>query len=148
MGDLYNIVFDSVNSVSSVNIDYFFFNWNKIPQGKYKVTFSFVSGIVPNVNPLVPIVFMDLGSSKVFIAGNPSNVGNSNSGQFLGTLNTLLSSGGQCYLSSRPQDNPPIYLDSLPSASQVVISIRENGGDIYDSDFSYILTLSLENITF
>ena len=146
MGEVYNIVFDSVNSVSTLNIDKFYFNWDKLPQGKYKVTFSFVSGILININPLVPYVLIDLGSSKVFIAGNPSNVGNSNTGQFLGTLSTFVTTGGQCYLCARPQDNPTLYLDSLPSASQVVISIRESGGLLYDSDFSFILTLSLEKI--
>ena len=149
MGKIYNIVFNSTLGVTAnTSIESYYFNWSKLPQGKYICGFTFISGVLTLNNANVANVFIDLGCANNYIAQNPSGSG-SFASSYIGSL-LYSGTGSNTYLYADINTNNNFYLDSRPSNNQVTISILTNSatqGNAYTpATQSYTLTLTLELI--
>ena len=65
---IYNIVLDSNNISSGIPSNgLHYFDWTVLPEAKYKVTFSFMSGFQSLANmPSIPSLYIDLGQNTVY----------------------------------------------------------------------------------
>ena len=143
MRKIYNVVFQSSIPSQTTVGEIFFFDWGQLPQGEYKVSFSFVSGIATLVNSTVANIFVDLGQD-VQIATVTGNQFRSN---YLGMLRWT-GTGASNYLFAGLNDNPPVYLMNRPNNNKVFIQIHANTGT-FTTNYSpvpgaYTLSMSFE----
>jgi hypothetical protein len=139
MGRIYTVVFNSaVAGAASTNSEQFFFDWSQLEEGRYKVTFSFMSAVNSVTQPtgtFVPNIFIDLGqgaytsiaSSNVPTSAAIGAVFNAN---FLGSLefkSFTSNVGSYGYYCATSTTNPPFYLDNRPRNNAVNITINNNG---------------------
>ena len=125
MSKIYNIVFNStIGITANSSIESYYFDWSKLPQGKYLCNFTFSSGVMNYANVYAPNVFIDLGCANNYIAQNPSGSG-SNVSSFIGAL-LFNGTGVATYVYADMNSNPPFYLDSRPCNNQVTVSIVTN----------------------
>ena len=103
-------------------------DWNLLPKGKYKCSFSFLSmGMTSRVtvaNNLVPQVFMNLGNSNVFQAVDNIGVKNTTTQQ-VGILIQQPLSATISALYADKTLNQPFYLER-PINNQMEIRIYDN----------------------
>jgi len=139
----------------------FFFDWNMMPKGKYKCSFTFIGSKNILVGNNVCLVSCRLGASKNFEAGG-DNVATSSSNilghlfpSSLSTSPTLVN-----FLYSKLNCNSVTYLDSLPVTNEIVIELIDakipsspflddnanDGAQPVGSDYGWILSLSLEHL--
>ena len=114
MGKVYNVVLNS--ALGTVNNNFqqytFFYNWGQIPEGKYKVTFSFMSSQGNLTNASVCNLFIDLGQKNITFANNISGtLVIKYTRQFLGMLR-YSGTGANTYLFCEANMNSPIYLNN------------------------------------
>ena len=148
---IYNIVLNSTNISSGIAVNGMHcFDWTVLPDCKYKLTFSFMSG--PQnllAYPSIPCLFVDLGQTTYYT--NTLNSVNAKTTQFLGTLLPNLVSGNS-YFSTNREANTILYLLNRPSNNQFNVRILNNinGNNWLDLNgntiTNYILTLTLETI--
>ena len=139
MGRIYTVVFNSaVAGAPSTNNEQFFYDWSQMEEGRYKVTFSFMSAVNQTTQPtgtFVPNLFIDLGqgaytsiaSSNVPTNANIGAVFNSN---FLGSLefkSFTSNIGSYGYYCATSTTNPPFYIDNKPRNNIVNVIINTNG---------------------
>ena len=151
---MFNIVLNSQNfaSVFSGANDSdrtYLFNWTNIPEGKYKVTFSY-RGL--NNGDLVasdsPQVFISFPQTTTYQAGGTEGSRISN---YLGTLRIETHAGGQAYFYANETDNPAMFLTSRPNTP---IQIRILNGAFTDffttiagsQIADYVMVLSFKKI--
>ena len=75
MGKIYNIVLNSAfgtvgTDIRTVN---FFYDWSILEQGRYKLTFTFITAVLTTTNANVLNIFTDLCQTNTFFAGNPNS---------------------------------------------------------------------------
>ena len=64
MGKIYNIVLNSNNGVGGTNAKTYYYDWNLIPEGQYKCSFSYI-GSAQTLNVVTNAkVYLDLGQIK------------------------------------------------------------------------------------
>lgn len=139
MGKIYTVVFNSAIAGANVrNNESFFYDWSSIEEGRYRVTWSFMSAVNATTQPtgtFVPNVFIDLGQGAYTtiassnLATSP-NVGAVFSQNFIGSLEfksftTNIASYG--YYCADTTTNPPFYIDNKPRNNIVNITISTNG---------------------
>lgn len=122
--EIYNIVFNSDLGTGATPNESFFFDWSRIPNQPYYVSFTFMSAIVNLTNTYVANIFVDLGCCNTFIA-SPSTSNTSYNSMYLGSLR-VSGTGASNYLMSSEPDNPPIYLKGRPTNNNINIQIHEN----------------------
>lgn len=143
MGKVYNVVLNSALGTvnSSFNQYTFFYNWGQIPEGRYKVTFSFMSSAGTLTNTSVCNVFIDLGQKNITFGNNISgSLVIKYTRQYLGMLR-YTGTGANTYLFAEENMNAPIYLNNRPTNNNIVVYMR-------NSDFaqnSYSLTTAPNN---
>ena len=122
--EIFNIVFNSDIGTGTTPNDSFFFDWSRIPDVPYHVSFSFISGIAVLTNTAIANIFVDLGCSNTFLAG-PSSGNHALSSMYLGSL-TPSGTGSLNYLYATEPDNPPIYLRGRPTNNSITVQIHQN----------------------
>jgi len=141
----YTIVFNSIIAPNSVIGETFNYDWGQLPNGPYKVTFSFVSTIDTLVNTTIPIVYIDL-CQQCSIMASPTG-GNGLKNNYLGCLQ-YSGTGANNYLYANTNTNPPIYINGRPNNNNVCVEIHTNqsGGmtNYSPTAWEYIMTLNLE----
>jgi len=144
MGRIFTVVFNSDIATATTSVsEIFYYDWGQLPQGEYKVSFSFVSGIATLTNVYCANIFVDLGQDVSLATSNGKVI---RSG-YLGSLR-YSSTGASSTLFASVNDNPPLYLMNRPSNNMVLIQVLSNssttGTDYSPVPASYTLCLSLE----
>ena len=121
---IFNIVFNSDVGTGATTTDAFFFDWSRMPDVPYHVSFCFTSAIATLTNTAVANIFVDLGCSHTFLAGQSSG-NNAYTSMYLGSLRAT-GTGASNYLVSSESDNPPIYLRGRPTNNNIVVNIHQN----------------------
>ena len=121
---IFNIVLNSDVGTGITQNSNFFFDWSRIPDVPYHVSFSFTSAVATLTNTTVANIFVDLGCSNTFLAG-PSSGFNAYNSMYLGSL-TPSGTGANNYLWSAETDNPPIYLNGRPTNNNIQVQIHQN----------------------
>lgn len=152
----FNIVLNSqqVSASSSGNPNdcIYEFNWSNIPQGKYKMGFSYKgqnnSDFVSNDSPQV---FLHLGNTpSVYQASGQNGSVVSN---FIGSLHAETHSATQVVFYANLQDNPDVFFDSLQTSGPIQVKVfRAN----FQTPFTtvttaqnlanYVMVLSFEQV--
>lgn len=161
MGKIYTVVFNSAISGDPVtNSERFFFNWNLLPEGRYKCCFTFmgaVGGTPPN-GISVPNLFMDLGQgayTQIASSNVPTDptIGDVFSANYIGSLefkSFAVGANAQGYYYAGTNTNPPFFLDNKPRNSAIQILITTNGANqstlFTPVPGTYTLTLQLEKL--
>ena len=160
MGKIYTFAFYSsigtnVGGGAATTREAYYVDWGRIPDKKYKVSFTFSSSNVTqefdpalNTNKM-PMVFIDLGQDSIVCSG-ANTTANYRAG-FLGYLRTT-GIAQITTLFASTVDNPPVSLQSRPFNNNVEIHIHNNGADPDDyyattgntGPVNYTLILSLE----
>lgn len=141
MGKIFNVVLnssvDSVDGTSST-IENFYHDFSTMDEGRYKVTWSFISAVNSVELPTgqyVANVFIDLGQGAyVNIASSANNnQGRNYSANFVGSLEfrsfTTTTAGASTsygFYSASTTTNPPFYLDNKPRNNLVTVSLFSN----------------------
>lgn len=151
MGKIYNIVLNTSFGTQGTDIRTmnFFYDWSRLEQGRYKLTFQFVSSILTTTNVSVLNIYTDLCQTNTFFAGNPDGTRNDTYAyQYLGMARAS-GTGASNYLYAPNNFNGEIYLDQRPSNNlfTVLLLNNDNTRSGYSSTTlpgNYSLVLNLE----
>ena len=135
----------------------FFVDWSVLPQGEYKVSFTFTSSIAATDlgNVSNAVIYLDLGqASTSIIESSVALSGNTYRGGFLGCLRqTSYTTGGVTvsdfvtFLYADTNTNPPVYILSRPRNNSISVDIH-TASTTTNTNFTpighYVLTLSFE----
>jgi hypothetical protein len=135
----------------------FFVDWSIMPEGEYKVSFTFTSEATATdlTNTTNAIIYLDLGqASSSIIEPSAALSKNSYRGGFLGclrpqsyTTGTTIATDFITYLYADINTNPPIYILSRPRNTAVSVDIHTASTSTttnYTPIGAYVLTLSFE----
>lgn len=152
MGKIYNIVLNSAFGTASPDVRQvnFFYDWSRLEQGRYKLSFTFVTSTLTTTNATVLNIFTDLAQTNTFFASNPDGTMNNTYGyQYLGMARAS-ATGASSYLFAPNNFNGEIYLNQRPSNNLFSILLLNNDAtkSAYTSttlmgNFSLVLTLEL-----
>lgn len=131
----------------------FFIDWTVMPEGEYKVSFTFTSVATSTDlgNTVNAVIYLDLGQSSTSIIEPSSALANNTyRGGFLGCLRQtsfLNATDYVTYLYADLNNNPPVYIFSRPRNNSVSVDIHTSSITT-TTNFSpiggYVLTLSFE----
>ena len=135
----------------------FFVDWSVLPEGEYKVSFTFTSALAGTdiVITTNAVVYLDLGqASTSIIESSAANTGNVYRSGFLGCLRptgyqvgTTTPTDYLTYLYADTNTNPPVYILSRPTNNHVSVDIHTSSTTTttnYSPIGAYVLTLSFE----
>lgn len=144
MGRIYNILFNSAGGTGTVESKTYYFDWSKLPDGKYKGMFNFVSAAHTTTKTCANI-FMDLGAELSYPAMGPTGSQLTNGYFYIGNVRAT-AVGANAHIYAEQTTNCPFYLLSKPSNNQITIRILLNdvGQSSYTPDCVYTLNLCLE----
>ena len=146
-GEIYNFVFYSDIGSGTVASKSYFVNWGKLPESRYKVTFSFTSSTLTVATAFDAMLFIpELGCSNNTIINSPTGT-NAYYNGFIGIIRNYTVT---TYLETNIIDYPPSFLRSKPTSNQIYIHIHQNLSTIETSytplPARYTLILSLEQL--
>jgi hypothetical protein len=146
-GEIYNFVLFSDIGTGTVANKYFFVDWNRLPDSRYKLTFSFTSSTVALATTFEAMLYIsELGCCNNTVVFAPSGISAYNAG-FIGMLRD---STNAAYIQANIIDNPPSFLRNRPTANQINIRIHQNlstlGTDYTPLPTRYTLILSFEQL--
>lgn len=137
MGKIFNVVLNSaIDSAdgTSTTFENFYYDFSTMDEGRYRVTWSFMSAVNTVLQPtaqFVANVFIDLGQGSYVNIASSSNVnqGKVFSSQFIGALQfnsftTPVASYG--FYSASTTTNPPFYIDNKPRNNNINVAIFNN----------------------
>jgi len=146
MGRIYNVVFLSSQGTGNIYNRTYYFDWSKLPEGKYIGQFAFTSS-----NRFYKCIlreyFCDLGFSRTYSASTISGTSLSTSTFYIGSaLSTPYGILGNSYLCSALPNNPPFSLSNRPTNNSVNVRILNNDANQsnFTPELSYTLVISLE----
>ncbi len=153
MGKIYNIVLNSGFGTQSGDIRTvnFYYDWSRLEQGRYKLTFTFITGQFTTTNTTVMNIYTDLCQTNTFFASNPNGVsdGSSYAYQYLGMARAS-ATGANSYVYAPNNFNGEIFLNQRPSNNLFTIYLANNDNNktAYSSttlmgNYSLVLTLEL-----
>ena len=155
---IYNFVLNSnFGGNTPVTSSTFFVDWSVLPEGEYKVSFTFTSALAGTdiVITTNAVVYLDLGQASTSIIESSAALStNTYRGGFLGCLRQNSFAVGATtvtdyitFLYADTTTNPPVYILSRPKNSQVSVDIHTSSTST-TTNFSpigdYVLTLSFE----
>lgn len=143
MRRIYNVVLQSAIPSQTTVGEIFYYDWGQLPEGQYKVSFTFISAIATLVNTTVANIFLDLGQDTDLVSAS----GQQYRSGYLGMLR-YSGTGASNYLFAGLNDNPPTYLMNKPANNRVFVQIHANTGT-FETNYSvapgaYTLCLSFE----
>ena len=147
-GEIFNFILHSDIGVgTSVANEYFFVNWNILPESRYKLTFAFTSSTLTIATAFDAMLYIsELGCSNNITCMPPSGSTAYNAG-FIGIIRNYTAT---TYLETNTIDNPPSYLRSRPRDNQINVRIHQNlsttGTDYTPLPTRYTLILSFEQL--
>jgi hypothetical protein len=132
-------------------------DWSIMPEGEYKVSFTFTSAIASADlgNTANAVIYLDLGqASTSIIEASAANANNTYRSGFLGCLRqTSYGTGATTltdyvtFLYADTITNPPVYILTRPRNNSVSVDIH-TGSTTTTTNFTpigaYVLTLSFE----
>ena len=135
----------------------FFIDWSVMPEGEYKVSFTFTSSVA-STDILITtnaVVYLDLGQASTSIIESSNALsGNAYRCGFLGCLRptgyqvgTVTPTDYLTFLYADTNTNPPIYILNRPRNNQVSVDIHTSSTTTntnYSPIGAYVLTLSFE----
>ena len=123
-GEIFNFILHSdIGTGTSVASKTFFIDWNRIPNSRYKLTFSFTSSTLTIATAFDAILYInELGCCNNTTCMAQFGSTSLNSG-FIGILRNYTAT---TYLETNTIDNPPSFLRSRPQDNQIVVNIRQN----------------------
>jgi hypothetical protein len=153
-GTTYNFVLNSnFGELVGTTIRTFFIDWSVMPEGEYKVSFTFTSVNTTSdlENTTNAVLYLDLGQSSTSIIESSTTLSkNSYRSGFLGCLRQNSYATATDFITSIYADlntNPPVYIFSRPRNNSVIVDINTSSVDT-TTNFSpiggYVLTLSFE----
>ena len=122
--EIYNIIFNSDIGTGATPNELFFFDWSRLPDQPYYVSFTFTSSVANLTNTSVCNIFLDLGCSTTFLASSSTSNTSFNS-TYLGTLR-VSGTGANNILVAAEQDNTPIYLNRRPNNNNINMQFHQN----------------------
>ena len=152
----FNIVLNSqqVSTASSGNNNdcTYEFNWTNIPQGKYKMSFSYKgqnnSDFVSNDSPQV---FLQMNATPSCYQA--SNANGSVISTYIGALHAETHSATEVVFFANLTDNPDVYYESLPTSGPIRLqAFRANFTTLFTTITSnqnlanYVMVLSFEQV--
>ena len=146
-GEIYNFILHSdIGTGTSVANKYFFVNWNRLPESRYKLTFSFTSSTLTVATTFDAILYIsELGCCNNTTCMSTSGSSAYNAG-FIGILRNVTVN----YIDTNTMDNPPSFLRSKPTDNQINVRIHQNlsttGTDYTPLPARYTLILSFEQL--
>jgi hypothetical protein len=144
-------------AVNNNNLQYYF-NWEQFLKKrgirslkqKYKLTFSFMTtSMTTSANhSFAYLQLPDLGIAEFQIG---ANINNNSYGGIIGHIYPNVIAATTSYISANSQQNPPVFLEYLPTQNVFTVQIRNILNDNLSNDFlaglgDYILILSFEAI--
>jgi hypothetical protein len=153
-GTTYNFVLNSAfGGNTPATSSSFFVDWSVMPEGEYKVSFTFTSAVTTTdlENTANAVIYLDLGqSSTSIIESSVALSKNSYRGGFLGCLRQNSYTTATDFVTSLYADlnsNPPVYIFSRPRNNSVSVDINTSSTDTI-TNFSpiggFVLILSFE----
>jgi hypothetical protein len=145
-GEIYNFVFYSDIGTGTVASKSYFVDWGRLPNSRYKVTFSFTSSTLTVATTFDGMLFIpELGCTNNTIVNSPSGI-NAYYNGFIGLLRNYSTN----YIENGILDNPPSFLQSKPTNNQIIVHIHQNTSTIETAytplPARYTLILSLEQL--
>ena len=155
---IYNFCLNSnFGGATPVTSSTFFIDWSVLPEGEYKVSFTFTSSIASADlgNTTNAVIYLDLGqASSSIIEPSAALSANTYRGGFLGCLRqssygtgTTTLSDYITFLYADTNTNPPVYILTRPRNNSVSVDIH-TGSTTTTTNFTpigaYVLTLSFE----
>ena len=135
----------------------FNFDWNLLPKGKYKASFTFLGAKNVLLGENLCLVYCNLGNSKSFEATGSTSAQTSNILGHLFPSSLSANNTSVNYLYAKLNTNSPIIIDSLPVTNEIVIELLNNAVppvpfldensfavQPVGSDRGWVLSLSLE----
>ena len=135
----------------------FYVNWSVMPEGEYKVSFTFTSALASSDITITTnaVLYLDLGqASTSIIESSDALSSNAYRGGFLGCLRPtgyivggLTPTDYLTFLYADTNTNPPVYILNRPRNSQVSVDIHTSSTSTntnYSPIGDYVLTLSFE----
>jgi hypothetical protein len=135
----------------------FFVDWSIMPDGEYKVSFTFTSAATSSdlINNVNAVLYLDLGqASTSIIESSVALSRNAYRAGFLGCLRPSSFANGNSvtsdyvtFLYADTNTNPPVYILSRPKNNTISVDINTSSTTT-TANFSpigdYVLTLSFE----
>ena len=146
-GEIYNFVlYSDIGSGTVANKSYFI-DWGRLPNSRYKVTFSFTSSTLTIATTFDAMLFIpELGCVNNTIVS--SSIGNSS--YYNGFIGIIRNYTVTTYLETNIIDNPPSFLRSRPNSNQITVHIHQNLSTVQTPytplPARYTLVLSLEQL--
>lgn len=135
----------------------FFVDWSVMPEGEYKVSFTFTSTIASSDlgNTTNAVIYLDLGqASTSIIESSAALANNTYRGGFLGCLRQTSYATGALsltdyisFLYADTNTNPPVYILNRPRNNSVSVDIHTSSTTTttnFTPIGAYVLTLSFE----
>ncbi len=147
-GEIFNFILHSDIGVgTSVANEYYFVDWNRLPESRYKLTFAFTSSTLTIATAFDAILYIsELGCTNNITCMSLSGSMAYNAG-FIGILRNYTAT---TYLETNTMDNPPSFLRSRPRDNQINVRIHQNlsttGTDYTPLPARYTLILSFEQL--
>jgi len=157
-GRIYNFCLNSnFGGATPATSSTFFVDWSVLPEGEYKVSFTFTSSIASSDlgNTTNAVIYLDLGqASTSIIEASTANAINTYRGGFLGCLRQTSYATGTTtptdyitFLYADTITNPPVYIFTRPRNNSVSVDIHTSSITTttnFSPIGSYVLTLSFE----
>jgi hypothetical protein len=147
-GEIYHFILHSdVGTGTSVANKYFFVDWNRLPDSRYKLTFAFTSSTLTIATTFDAMLYIsELGCCNNTICMDSAGSSAYNAG-FIGIIRNY---SVTTYLETNIMDNPPSFLRSKPNSNQITVHIHDNTSPL-ETAYSplparYTLILSLEQL--
>ncbi len=155
MGKIYNVVLNSSYGTSNANITNvsYFYDWSRFEEGRYKLSFTFITSTFTTTNATVCNIFTDLCQTNTFFAQNPNDpnaVSRTYNYQYIGmVIPTGLGTNQNLY--SPANLNGEIYLQSRPynNIFSILLLNNDTGKTAFSSGSlpgNYTLNLSFEKL--
>ena len=132
----YNVVLNSNSLTGSTGTLSYYFDNNLIPNGQYKLTFSFAGMVATLTTGLYLNIFTTVGQDSVYEAGVTSSANSTFLGMVCQTYNTTISS----------IHNVPVFLETGPKLNTITVGISAPDGTIYTALTHYNLVLHFEPV--
>ena len=123
-GEIYNMILHSdIGTGTNVANKYFFVDWNRLPESRYKLTFAFTSSTLTIATTFDAMLYIsELGCCNNTICMSQTGSSAYNAG-FIGIIRNY---SVTTYLETNTIDNPPSFLRSRPSDNLINVKINQN----------------------
>ena len=144
---IYNVVLQSaIGNGASVLSKTYFYDWTRMPDVPYKLTFSFNSSYLTPSASTNASIYTTLNQPYNYVASSQGTTVVGYRSDFLGSLYVYVAITF-AYLAADITTNPPVYLDGRPKNNNFMIQILSGVDTVYAvAPVSYQLILSFEEL--